>query len=213
MLTLVLYPVHVDSGVQIEEVRFMYKRVLVALDGSERSGAAVAQAESVTDKVDGEITVVHVREMASSRVSGPVHLDEAARDRVVHEGAETLRAHGYTVREQTHATYKRPVVSDPSGRQAEQRRPDRHRTRPAPQPDRSGSRLDAPCAAAPSRVPSAGRSRQTEEDDQRSRRGVTGMGSGKPGGFAASAARIPGLNRNPAANHPSVRGGRELAAV
>lgn len=86
----------------------MYKRVLVALDGSERSGAAVAQAESVTDKVDGEITVVHVREMASSRVSGPVHLDEAARDRVVHEGAETLRAHGYTVREQTHATYKRP---------------------------------------------------------------------------------------------------------
>jgi len=87
----------------------MFKKVVVALDGSERSNAALEQVESVADRADGVITVVHVRELWGGRGAGPVHLDEPNRIRVVHESAEALRAHGFKVNEETHTTYRRPA--------------------------------------------------------------------------------------------------------
>lgn len=87
----------------------MFNTILVALDGSERSNAAIRLAESVATGPSARFVVVHVRELLAGRGARPRHLDEEARAATVHEQAEILRSHGFEVTERTYSTFKRPA--------------------------------------------------------------------------------------------------------
>ena len=87
----------------------MFKTILVALDGSERSTAAISLAESAASGPGATFVVVHVRELLAGRGAGPWHLDEEARAATVHEQAAILRSHRFEVTERTYSTFKRPA--------------------------------------------------------------------------------------------------------
>jgi nucleotide-binding universal stress UspA family protein len=87
----------------------MFKTILVALDGSERSNGAIRLAESAASGPSAKFVVVHVRELLAGRGAGPRHLDEEARAATVHEQAEILRSHGFEVTERMYSTFKRPA--------------------------------------------------------------------------------------------------------
>jgi nucleotide-binding universal stress UspA family protein len=87
----------------------MFKTILVALDGSERSRAAISLAESAAGGPTTKFVVVHVRELQAGRGAWPRHLDEEARAATVHEQAEAVRSHGFEVTERTYSTFKRPA--------------------------------------------------------------------------------------------------------
>jgi nucleotide-binding universal stress UspA family protein len=87
----------------------MFKTIVVALDGSERSSAAVSLAESAAGGPGTTFMVVHIRELMAGRGAWPRHLDEMARAATVHAQAELLRSHGFDVTERTYSTFKRPA--------------------------------------------------------------------------------------------------------
>ena len=87
----------------------MFKTIVVALDGSEHSMAAISTAEGVADRGETEFVIVHVRQLTGGRGAGPVHLDEAQRAAAVHDSAELLRTRGFKVTEHAYSTFKRPA--------------------------------------------------------------------------------------------------------
>lgn len=87
----------------------MFKTILLALDGSERSADPVRYAAGLADEADGRVVVVHVRELHAGRGAGPVHLHEPELAAAVHRQAEQLRSHGLTVEEHAYSTFKNPA--------------------------------------------------------------------------------------------------------
>lgn len=73
----------------------MFERVLVGIDGSRQSEAALAAAKDAAGITDGEVRVVHVREIARPARGGVASLethDEAGE--IVDEAVAKLRADG-----------------------------------------------------------------------------------------------------------------------
>jgi len=73
----------------------MFKTIVLALDGSEASSAAVPATAELAKRDGAKVVVVHVEEhMVGRGGGGPVHLDEDELQATVRKQAEDLSAQG-----------------------------------------------------------------------------------------------------------------------
>jgi nucleotide-binding universal stress UspA family protein len=76
----------------------MFKKVLVAIDGSPQAAHALRAAQQLASLSGGEVRVVHVREVALAGRAGAIPLEERAEaEKLVDEAVAELTKAGLTV--------------------------------------------------------------------------------------------------------------------
>jgi nucleotide-binding universal stress UspA family protein len=88
--------------------------IVLALDGTERSGAAKRHATQLAHERGARIVVVHVKELMGGRGAGALHADEGERISEVRRQVADLRARGFETDLRVVSSLRRPatLISD-----------------------------------------------------------------------------------------------------
>lgn len=76
----------------------MFKTIVVAVDGSEGSKQAVAQAVELSRRAEATLVLAHVDERTIGKGGGPIHADEDEIQASIRAQAEELSSQGITAR-------------------------------------------------------------------------------------------------------------------